>query len=132
MRIAIVIASLFIVACSSSPSSSEEPGATQDPGPRSGLAEDTLIRDLSNADRSNLCSWWAETLGGVGRMQSCAECSDNACTDWDVSVSTNADCVAWLATVQCEVTVHTAEDCAFAQQPDLCAFPSACDPFDGC
>ena len=65
-------------------------------------------------------------------MQSCSECTGNACTDWDVAVSTQQECTDWLAGLTCEATVGDAEACAFAQKPDLCASPAACDPFSGC
>lgn len=122
-----VIAFVFLVACSGS----QPEQAAEDPGPRSGFAEDALIRQLSPAEQGQLCAWWGETLG-VGRMQSCSECSDGSCIDWDVAVSTQSDCVEWISNLQCDVTVRDAEDCAFAQKPDLCASPTACDPFDGC
>ena len=83
-------------------------------------------------ERETLCTWWSETLGGEGRKQSCSECDGNACTDWDVAVSTLPDCVEWLTGLACDATVNQAETCAFAQSPDLCASPSACDPLDGC
>jgi hypothetical protein len=124
---------LVLAACTSSPSDpaqGSEPGAS-DPGPRSGLAGDTRVTDLSAPEREQLCTWWAETLGGVGRSQFCTECDGDACTDWTSSVSKVEDCVAWLESLEgIEATVNDAENCAFAEQPDLCAFPSACDPFD--
>ena len=130
MRLGILF--VMLAACSAS-SSSSEPEQGADPGPRSGLPSDTLATGLSDAQRETLCAWWGETLG-VGRMQSCSECNGDACTDWDVAVSSQADCVEWLQGLQpaCAATIEDAEDCAFAQQPDLCAWPTACDPFDGC
>ena len=103
-----------------------------DPGPRSGLDGARALQQLTDAERVTLCTWWGETLGGVGRMQSCSECDGDACTEWDVTVSTQAECVKWLSVLQCDATVVEAEDCAFSQKPDLCASPAACDALTGC
>jgi hypothetical protein len=124
-----LLAGATLIACANSTERSEP---LPEPGPRSGLTETAEVRVLSTAERDRLCAWWAETLGGVGRMQSCSECSGDSCIDWDVSVSTMVDCVNWLATISCGVTVEEAEDCAFALVPDLCASPPACDTLDPC
>jgi hypothetical protein len=128
-----LIALAPLTACTSS-SPSDDPAQASDPGPRSGLASDTRVNALSGADREALCNWWADTLGGVGRQQSCSECHGDACTDWDVAVSSLADCLGWLDTLDpaCTATVEDAEDCAFAQNPDLCASPAACMLLSDC
>jgi len=121
---------LALGACVGADKSTSGEGA--DPGPRSGLAETGLVRDLSPADQIALCNWWSMTLGGPEHMQSCSSCTGDACIDWDVSVSTQAACVEWLSGLTCAATVQDAENCAFAQVPDLCASPTACDVLDGC
>jgi hypothetical protein len=101
-------------------------------GPPSGLPEQARIVDLSQADQTTLCNWWAQTLGGVDHKVSCTECNGDACTDWDVQPSSLSECLADFATYTCSATVHDAEECAFAQAPDLCVFPDACHALDGC
>lgn len=132
MRVRLCLAAcLTIVACVHSTKQEGDPAA--DPGPRSGLVEDEQLRQLSPADRETLCTWWNTTIGGEQRMQSCSSCTGDACIDWDVSVSTQAECVGWLEQITvCEATIRQAEDCAFAQAPDLCASPKACVPLEGC
>jgi hypothetical protein len=124
---------IFSFACGESSSPSQQPatGSGADPAPRSGLPEETAVRALDAAGRDALCTWWGDTLGN-GRMQQCSECNGNACIDYDVAVSTQEDCVTWMQGLVCDATVRDAEDCAFAQQPDLCGSPAACDPFDAC
>ena len=126
MRTAFLL--VMLIGCTSS---SEEGASTEEPGPRSTLAADVSLRDLSDAQRTTLCTWWGETVG-EGRMQSCSECHGDACTDWDVATSTVQDCVEWLQGADCDATVHEAEYCAFAQVPDLCASTPACNLLSGC
>jgi len=127
----LVMALWFVLACGSSSRSQPGPDGAVGQGPRSGLPEDTARSGLDAAGRDALCTWWGNVLGN-GRTQHCEACTGNACTDYDVSVSTQDYCVAWLQGLTCAATVHDAEDCAFAQQPDLCASPPACSVFDAC
>ena len=132
MRLAIVLVLVGCAATTDPKSQQPAPGsATADPGPRSGLDEAALARSLSPADRAALCAWDIANLG-AGRSQHCSECHGDACDDWNVTVDTQAQCEAWVAGLQCDATVAELEDCSFAQQPDLCASPAACEVFIGC
>lgn len=124
-----VVSLACVIGCATN--SPQPKSQVEDPGPRSGLAEDTMIRSLGAADQALLCTWWGDTLGD-GRVQHCTDCQAGGCTEWDVAVSTQADCVAWLTGLTCNATVRDAEDCAFAQEPDLCASVAACRVLDGC
>jgi hypothetical protein len=101
-------------------------------GPRSMLAESTMLPDLSPADRATLCLWWSNELGGGGRTEHCSDCHDGGCAEWDITVNTEQQCIQFLDTATCTATVKQVEDCAFDQELDLCASPPTCAVLDAC
>ena len=124
----ILLACAVLVSCTTMSSRRESP----DPGPRSGLAEDTPLTDLSSADRTTLCMWWTAALGGAGHTTHCSECHGGGCSDWDVTINTVEQCVQFLQTATCSATVKDVENCAFDQEADVCGSPASCTTLDGC
>jgi len=118
----------FVLGCTT-------PDAGDLPGTSSSSIDPTMrIETLDRANRSALCAWSSERLGGAGREESCAECDGDACVDWTATVNSDEACLeifdAW---VDCDATVEDFQRCINAHAPDLCGDAGmACAAVDRC